>query len=116
MARVLRPEHFGDLREVAGYEAACLRSAHQFLREARSLGLTRIALVASSSVMRTASRLAASSLPVELRTFEHEPSAARWLGRPHPSRPVSRFGSTPRRSTWVSSASSRKASSRALSR
>lgn len=68
-----------DLSEVAGYESACLRPAKQFLQEAASLGLTRIALVASSTVMRTATRLAASSVPVELRTFEHEPHAASWL-------------------------------------
>lgn len=68
-----------DLREVAGYEAACLRPAHDFLRQAASKGLTRIALVASSSVMRTASRMAASAVSVELRTFAHEPTAKRWL-------------------------------------
>ena len=68
-----------DLRNVAGYEASCLRPAAQFLREAPQLGLTRIALVATSSVMRTASQLAASSLRVELRMFEHEPHATQWL-------------------------------------
>ncbi|MEM9460977.1 MAG: STAS/SEC14 domain-containing protein [Myxococcota bacterium] len=68
-----------DLREVAGYEASCLRPAQQFLHEAVSLGVSRIALVAPSSVMRTASQVAAHPLPVELRTFEHEPSAQRWL-------------------------------------
>ncbi len=70
-----------DLRDVAGYEASCLRPARQFLRDAPSLGVARIALIASSSVLRTATRLAASSAGVELRTFEHEPHAQQWLDR-----------------------------------
>lgn len=82
-----------DLREVAGYEASCLRPAHQFLHEAVSLGVSRIAVVASSSVMRTASQVAAHRLTVELRTFEHEPSAKRWLvpRRAPESTPVAAF-------------------------
>jgi len=76
------PSMLVDLRALAGYEASCLRPAQQFLRDASSLGLTRIAVVASSSIMRTASRLAASSLPLELRTFEHGPNAERWLDAP----------------------------------
>jgi hypothetical protein len=75
-----------DLRAVAGYDSACLLAARQFLRDAPELGLQRIALVASSSVMRTASRLAAHSIAVELRTFEHELSAIHWL---HPAGMVS---------------------------
>lgn len=71
-----------DLRDVAGYETSCLALALQFLREAPSIGFRRIALVASSSVLRTASRLAAQGVPVELRTFEHEPSAVQWLDGP----------------------------------
>ena len=72
-----------DLSEVAGYESACMRPAKQFLLDAASLGLTRIALVASSSVMRRATQLAASTVAVEIRTFEYEPHAARWLaGQP----------------------------------
>ncbi|MCH9681421.1 MAG: STAS/SEC14 domain-containing protein [Deltaproteobacteria bacterium] len=68
-----------DLTEVAGYEATCLRPAQQFLREASTLGLSRIALVAPSSIVRTATRLAAPALAVELRTFDFEPHAAQWL-------------------------------------
>ncbi len=71
-----------DLTGVAGYEAACLRPAHQFLLDADRLGVTRIAVVAPSAVMRTATRLAAPALGVELRTFESEPGAARWLDEP----------------------------------
>jgi len=71
-----------DLRMVAGYETACLLSVRQFLREAPALGVHRIAVVATSSVLRTASRLAAHTVVVELRTFEHERTALQWL---HPA-------------------------------
>jgi len=71
-----------DLREVAGYETACLLPVRQFLGDAAGLGLRRIAVVAESSVLRTASRLAAHSLTVELRTFEHERTASKWLHGP----------------------------------
>jgi SpoIIAA-like len=86
VCRTARDAHCGavlvDLRAVAGYETACLLAARQFLREAPGLGLQRIALIATSSVMHTASRLAAHTVAVELRTFEHERSALQWL---HPA-------------------------------
>jgi hypothetical protein len=68
-----------DLRAVAGYETACLLPVRQFLREAPTIGVQRIAVVATSSVLRTASRLAAHRVVVELRTFEHERGALQWL-------------------------------------
>lgn len=68
-----------DLRTVAGYETACLLPVRQFLREAPVIGVQRIAVVATSSVLRTASRLAAHTVVVELRTFEHERAALQWL-------------------------------------
>jgi hypothetical protein len=68
-----------DLRAVAGYDTACLLAVRQFLREAPAIGVQRIAVVAASSVLRTASRLAASSVTVELRVFEHDRSALQWL-------------------------------------
>jgi len=71
-----------DLRAVAGYESACLLAVRQFLRDAPALGVHRIAVVATSSVLRTASRLAAHTVAVELRTFEQERSALQWL---HPA-------------------------------
>lgn len=76
------PAMLVDLRDVAGYESSCLDPAAEFLRDAATLGLTRIALVASSSVVRTASRMAAFASAVELRTFEHEPHATEWLQAP----------------------------------
>jgi len=75
-----------DLSDMAGYEASCLAPAHQFLLEATRLGVARIALVTSSSVIRRASQLAAAPLPLEFEAFEHEPSAKRWLV---PDRPAS---------------------------
>jgi ABC-type transporter Mla MlaB component len=71
-----------DLRAVAGYESACLLVVRQFLREAPKLGVHRVAVVATSSVLRTASRLAAHTVAVELRTFEHERGALQWV---HPT-------------------------------
>lgn len=71
-----------DLRAVAGYDTACLLAVRQFLREAPSLGVHRIAVVATSSVLRTASRLASHTVEVELRTFDHERSALQWV---HPA-------------------------------
>jgi hypothetical protein len=71
-----------DLRAVAGYESACLLGVRQFLREAPTLGVSRIAVLATSSVLRTASRLAAHTVVVELRTFEQERTAQQWL---HPA-------------------------------
>jgi hypothetical protein len=71
-----------DLRAVVGYESACLLTVRQFLRDAGALGVHRIAVVATSSVLRTASRLASHTVAVELRTFEQERSAQQWL---HPA-------------------------------
>lgn len=68
-----------DLRMMAGYETACLLAVRQFLREAPTLGVHRIAVVATSSVLRTASRLTAHTVAVDLRTFEQERSALQWL-------------------------------------
>jgi hypothetical protein len=69
-----------DLREVAGYEAGCARLAHRWLLDAHRSGVQRIACIASSSVLRTVSRVASSEACVELRIFEDEPAARSWLG------------------------------------
>lgn len=68
-----------DLREVAGYEAGCATLAHRWLLRAHTHGVERIAFVASSSVLRTATRLASSAALVDLRIFEDEPAARAWL-------------------------------------
>lgn len=68
-----------DLRAVTGYESSCLLAARQFLRDAPRMGLRRIALVGSSSVMHTASRLAAYRAAVEIETFHDDRSAVQWL-------------------------------------
>lgn len=82
-----------DLRAVTGYETACLFAVDQFLREAPALGVHRIGVVATSSVLRTALGLAAHAMAmvVELRTFEHERAALQWL---HPVAPRPRNSSS----------------------
>jgi hypothetical protein len=44
------------------------------------LGVRRIAFVGSSAVFRTAMRLISKGVRVEMRMFESEPRARRWLG------------------------------------
>lgn len=68
-----------DLRDVAGYDSGCVHLAAQWLHDAHRRGVRRIAFLASSSVLRTATRLAAERSRVDLRTFEHEPAARAWL-------------------------------------
>lgn len=68
-----------DLREVAGYESGCAALAHRWLLEAHRAGVQRIAFVASSSVLRTVTRVASSRAAVDLRVFEDEPTARSWL-------------------------------------
>lgn len=81
-----------DLRAMAGYESACLPVARQFLREAHGLGVSRVGVVATSTVLRTASRVAAHTVVVDLRTFEQERAALQWLHPPSP--PGSRVQAT----------------------
>lgn len=68
-----------DLREVAGYESGCATLAHRWLIDAHQRGVQRIAFVASSSVLRTATRLVSSSAAVDLKIFEDDVPARRWL-------------------------------------
>jgi hypothetical protein len=71
-----------DLREVAGYESSCVRLASEWLRNAHQLGIRRIAFLASSTVLRIATRLASDRSGISLRTFDHEPAAREWLSDP----------------------------------
>jgi hypothetical protein len=82
------PEILVDLRDVAGYEEGCARMAAEWLRRAHRLGVRKIAFVASSTVLRTATRLAATSSYVRLRTFEHERAARTWLARDDSEEPA----------------------------
>jgi hypothetical protein len=77
-----------DLREVAGYESGCATLAHRWLLHAHRSGVRRIACVASSSVLRTVTRVASSETCVDLRVFEDEPTARTWLTtEPFPGAP-----------------------------
>lgn len=69
-----------DLRDVAGYESDVVRMASEWLRNAADQGVERIAFVASSAVVRTATRLASEHAGVTLRTFAEEEEARAWLG------------------------------------
>lgn len=68
-----------DLRDVAGYETGCLRLAREWLRIAHTRGVRKIAFVASSTVLRTATRMAAEEAHVSLEFFHHERAAKQWL-------------------------------------
>jgi hypothetical protein len=77
-----------DLRDVSGYEDGCARMAAEWLRRAHRLGVRKIAFVASSTVLRIATRLAATNSYVRLRTFEHERAARMWLARTDSEEPA----------------------------
>ena len=68
-----------DLREVSGYEARCVDAAIEWLGRARPLGVERIAFVARSAIVRTATDVASQRAGVSLRTFGHGATAQRWL-------------------------------------
>lgn len=68
-----------DLREVAGYDHECLRYANRWLTYIERLGVQRVALVANSSVLRTASSMAAKATAIDLRMFDAELAASKWL-------------------------------------
>jgi len=68
-----------DLRDVAGYESGCATRAREWLSNARQWGLRRVAVVTSSSVLRTAGHMAAYQCGVEFRMFEREDRAEQWL-------------------------------------
>ena len=74
-----QPRVLVDLRDVSGYEAECVEVARQWLRRAQGMGVERIAFVANSSVVRTATEVVARHLGAPLRTFETPESAQRWL-------------------------------------
>jgi hypothetical protein len=68
-----------DLRPVAGYGPGTPALARDGLALARSVGVRRVALIVSSSVLRTAALLLANDLQLELRCFLGEVEALRWL-------------------------------------
>lgn len=68
-----------DLRNVSGYEADCTQLAQSMLAQARGFGVRRIALVANSSILRTAAKVIAQHMHAPLQTFESHEGAQSWL-------------------------------------
>lgn len=68
-----------DLRAVAGYGPGTQSLAREWLTNARRAGIRRVAIVAPSSVLRTAALMLARDLRLELRCFFGEAEAMRWL-------------------------------------
>ncbi len=68
-----------DLRPVTGYGPGTPTLAREGLALARRVGVRRVALVVSSSVVRTAAQMLARNLRLELRCFLGEAEALRWL-------------------------------------
>ncbi len=77
-----------DLRNVSGYEASCVEVARRWLEQATDQGVQRIAFVANSSVVRTATEVVAQHQGAPLRTFGSPRDARAWLSlspEPRPS-------------------------------
>jgi len=68
-----------DLRDVAGYEMGFVAIAAELLGGIERCGVRRVALLASSAVLRTAARVVAASTAVHLCCFHGERAAKRWL-------------------------------------
>lgn len=68
-----------DLRTVSGYGPGTSAVARELFMLARRAGVRRVALVATSSVLRTAALMLAHNLGLELRCFLGETEAQRWL-------------------------------------
>ncbi len=75
----VQPNILIDLRDVAGYDSAAVAEAHQLLQHAPAFGVRRIAFVASSAAVHTATQVASSRATVPLRSFQSERSARAWL-------------------------------------
>jgi hypothetical protein len=68
-----------DLRGVTGYAQGTSALARDWLARVQASGVRRVALVAGSSVLRTAVRLIAAELRMQLRCFTGVDAAQRWL-------------------------------------
>jgi hypothetical protein len=67
-----------DLRQVSGYGSGVPSLARRWLHNAQSEGVERIALIASSSVLRTTAHVLSEGLEVQLRCFLCEDTARTW--------------------------------------
>lgn len=74
----LQPRIVVDLRNVSGYEAACVAIAREWLGRARGYGVERIAFIANSSVVQTAVEVVARHLRAPLETFDSIDAARAW--------------------------------------
>lgn len=70
-----------DLRDVAGYESGFAIIAADLIEGVAKCGVRRVALVASSSVLRTAARVVAPHSGVHVRCFDDDLAAKRWLAQ-----------------------------------
>ncbi|GEM_PF-2610162 len=68
-----------DLRAITGYESAIPSMARAWLDDAQRAGVCQVAVVANSSVLRTAITVIASRSSLELRSFLTEACARAWL-------------------------------------
>jgi hypothetical protein len=68
-----------DLHGVSGYSQGTSTLAREWLARVQAAGVRRVALVAGSSVLRTAVRVIASELRLQLRCFTGVEAARRWL-------------------------------------
>lgn len=68
-----------DLLGVSGYADGTSKLAREWLRGLELAGVRRVALVAGSSVLRTAVRMVANGLSMQMRCFSSIESANRWL-------------------------------------
>lgn len=76
---------FCDLRSASGYGPGTPTLARDLLALAHRVGVRRVALVATSSVVRTAATMLARGLALELRCFLGETEAQRWLAAGDPT-------------------------------
>ncbi|MCA9686869.1 MAG: STAS/SEC14 domain-containing protein, partial [Myxococcales bacterium] len=65
--------------DMAGYGPGTPTLARECLTFAQRAGVRRVALVVTSSVLRTAVQMMASHIDLELRCFLGETEALRWL-------------------------------------
>lgn len=71
-----------DLRDVAGYEQGFAAIAADLLVGIQRCGGRRVALLASSAVLRSAASVVASRTGIQVRCFHDERAAKRWLDSP----------------------------------
>ncbi|WP_146662166.1 STAS/SEC14 domain-containing protein [Enhygromyxa salina] len=78
-----------DLRTVSGYGPGTPALAREWFMLACRAGIRRVALVATSSVLRTAALALSHNLNLELCCFSGEAQALRWLGEQNNAMPSS---------------------------